>query len=68
MGAMTSADRHRRIDAAMCTGALLVEQCDIPAELTISEWRVACAAEQRAADAQRRLARGGLLRRALRRA
>jgi hypothetical protein len=64
---MTSADRHRRIDAAQCTGALLVEQCDIPTEMTISEWRVACAAEHRAAETQRRLARGGLLRRALRR-
>jgi hypothetical protein len=68
VGAMTSSTASRRIDAAHCTGALLVEQCDIPAEMTISEWRVACAAEERAAASQRRLARGGFLRRALRRA
>jgi hypothetical protein len=65
---MSSSDRHRRIDAAHCTGALLVEQCDIPAEMTISEWRTACAAEHRAAVAEQRRTRGGLLRRALRRA
>jgi hypothetical protein len=36
--------------------------------MTISEWRTACAAEHRAAVAEQRRTRGGLLRRALRRA
>ena len=56
----------RRVDAAHAAGAMLVEHCDIPADMTIGQWRAACAAERRAA----RDARGGLkvtLRRVLRR-
>ena len=29
----------RRVAAAQATGALLFEHCDIPADLTIGEWR-----------------------------
>lgn len=59
----------RRIDPARVAGALQVEHCDIPAELTLTEWRRQCGAEQRQAAtakaaARRRPLRG--LRRVLR--
>ena len=60
----------RSIDPSRVAGALLVEQCDIPAELTLGEWRRQCAEERRAAaDGARAARRGGFgrgLRRALR--
>ena len=49
-------------DAAKAAGAMQVEHCDIPAEMTISEWRSHCAAEQRAANEAGRSARGVLRR------
>ena len=56
----------RRFAAAHATGAMQIEHCDIPAEMTIGEWRKAAAAERRAArDGQAGLRR--TLRRALRR-
>ena len=55
-----------RFDATQAPGAILVEHCDIPDGMTISEWRTACAAERRAAHEAGRSERG-LLRRALRR-
>ena len=61
-----AADAHRRFDAAHAAGAMLVEHCDIPADMTIGQWRAVCAAERRAA----RTAQGGLrgtIRRVLRR-
>ena len=61
-----AADPHRHFTAASATGAMLVEHCDIPAELTIGEWRKACAAERRAARDSRPTLRNSL-RRALRR-
>ncbi|HEV3001645.1 MAG TPA: hypothetical protein VGW75_12970 [Solirubrobacteraceae bacterium] len=40
----------RRIDARSAPGALLVEHCDVPGDMTLGEWRRTCAAESRAAD------------------
>jgi len=68
---------HRRIDPTRAAGALHVEHCDIPAGMTLGEWRRQCGLERRAADAvaataaaQARSARtravGTSLRRALR--
>ena len=63
---MTSNAMSSRFDAAQAPGALLVEHCDIPVEMTIAEWRTVRAAQDRAErDACR--AERGLLRRALRR-
>ena len=50
-----------RIQAALATGAMQVEHCDIPEGLTLCEWRKA-----KAAQAQER--RRPLLRRVFRRA
>ena len=63
---MTSSATSSRFDASQATGAMLVEHCDIPAGMTIAEWRTVRAAEHRA---EREACRGdrGLLRRALRR-
>jgi hypothetical protein len=63
---MTSSATHLRFDATQAAGAILVEHCDIPDGMTISEWRTVRAAEQRAAREACRSERG-LLRRALRR-
>jgi hypothetical protein len=65
-----AADPPRRPNAAHATGAMQVEHCDIPAGMTIGEWRAAAAEERRAARAARRAAQRGVrgaLRRALRR-
>ena len=59
-------DTHRYFTAAEATGAMLVEHCDIPAGMTIDEWRAACAAERQAARESRPCLRN-TLRRALRR-
>jgi hypothetical protein len=34
----------RRLDAVRATGALHVEHCDVPEEMTLDEWRRCCAA------------------------
>ena len=47
--------------------SFVVEQCDIPAELTLAEWRRRCAAERRAAREAER-GSGGRVRRGVRRA
>ena len=59
----------RRIDPSRAAGALQVEHCDIPADMTLGEWRRQCTAEQRAAAEGERAGRrrfGLGLRRALR--
>ena len=61
-----STARQQQFNASQAAGALLVEHCDIPAELTIGEWRAVCAAERRAADEACEAGRGRL-RRVLRR-
>ena len=38
-----------RLDASQATGALQVEHCDVPPEMTLGEWRRHCAQERRAA-------------------
>ena len=54
----------RRLDAVRATGALHVEHCDVPADMTLGEWRRHCAAERQADLAT---GRGGAMRRGLRR-
>ena len=49
-----------RFDAARATGALRTEHCDIPAGMTLGEWRLACAADRRAAAPPRRSLLRGL--------
>ena len=63
----------RRIDPSRTAGALQVEHCDIPADLTLTEWRRECrlaAAEAaratREAHATQRRRVAGRLRRVLR--
>ena len=51
-----------RINAAAATGAMQVEHCDVPEDMTLCEWRRATA--RKAAEERRR----PLLRRVLRRA
>ena len=53
-----------RLDAATAPGALQIEHCDVPAEMTLGEWRRHCAAERRAAAQSERR---GAMRRGLRR-
>jgi hypothetical protein len=38
-------DRLLRVDAPRATGAMLVEHCDVPAGMTLAEWRRASRAE-----------------------
>ena len=59
-------DQSPKIDAARAHGAFLVVECDVPAEMTLGEWREQCAEERRASNAAKR--GGGRLRRVLRRA
>jgi hypothetical protein len=59
-------EQNPKLDPARAAGAFLVVECDVPAEMTLGEWRRHCAAEQR--DANAAAGRRGLLRRALRRA
>ena len=56
-----------RFDASQASGALLVEHCDIPAGMTIGEWRSVRAAERRASDEAARAAHGRIRRALLRR-
>ena len=53
-----------RLDASRAPGAIQVEHCDIPGDMTLSEWRRHCDAERRAAQPQ---GPGGPMRRGLRR-
>ena len=53
-----------RLDAVQAAGALQVEHCDVPLDMTLGEWRRHCAAERRAASAE---SQRGSLRRGLRR-
>jgi hypothetical protein len=57
-------ENPRRLDAVRAPGALHVEHCDIPGDMTLGEWRRRCVAERRAAEAQQP---GGAMRRGLRR-
>ena len=43
-------ENPRRLDARLAPGALLIEHCDVPADMTLGEWRRSCAADRRAAD------------------
>ena len=54
----------RRLHAALAPGAIQVEHCDVPLEMTLEEWRRHCAAERHEAKIAAR--RGGA-RRGLRR-
>lgn len=63
----------RRIDPARTAGALQTEHCDIPVDLTLTEWRRECRAAAAEAARASRESRGkhrrplaGGLRRALR--
>ena len=56
-----------RFNATQASGALLVEHCDIPAEMTIGEWRSVCAAERRASNEAARAAHGRIRRALMRR-
>jgi hypothetical protein len=60
-GAMT----ERRIEPARVTGALMTEHCDVPAGMTLADWRRETARERRAERAA--AGRPGPLRRLLRR-
>ena len=53
-----------RRPAVQAAGALHVEHCDIPVDMTIGEWRRSCAAERQIEVAPER---GGAVRRGLRR-
>ena len=53
-----------RLDPSSAPGAFQVEHCDVPAEMTLGEWRRHRAQERRAAAGQ---SHGGSLRRGLRR-
>ena len=54
----------RRLNAALLAGSVQVEHCDVPADMTLGEWRRHCAEERRAAEPA---PRGGPVRRGLRR-
>ncbi|HEV2062824.1 MAG TPA: hypothetical protein VGR12_08240 [Solirubrobacteraceae bacterium] len=41
-----------RVDASRAPGALQVEHCDVPPDMTLGEWRRRCAQERRAAAAE----------------
>ncbi|HEX8085217.1 MAG TPA: hypothetical protein VF529_13075 [Solirubrobacteraceae bacterium] len=56
-------ENPRRLVAIRATGAIQVEHCDVPAEMTLDEWRRHCAAER----SEAKLTRRGERRRALRR-
>jgi hypothetical protein len=55
-----------RFDPRHASGAMQIEQCDVPADMTLRQWRAAEKADRRAVrDAERGLARR--VRRALKR-
>jgi hypothetical protein len=39
-------ENPRRLDASRAPGAIQVEHCDVPVEMTLDEWRRHCAAER----------------------
>ena len=57
-------ENPRRLDASRAPGAIQVEHCDVPVDMTLDEWRRQCAAERH--EARSETARGGR-RRGLRR-
>jgi hypothetical protein len=59
-----AASHYSNFDPITAVGALQVEHCDIPMDMTVTEWRAARAASRRAADGDP--GRGRRLRRALR--
>ncbi|MDQ5808839.1 MAG: hypothetical protein M3320_09200 [Actinomycetota bacterium] len=52
-----------RLDASSAPGAIQVEHCDVPAHMTLDEWRRHCAAERHAAEQTARSGRRRGLRR-----
>ena len=42
-------ENPRRLDPSRASGAIHVEQCDVPVDMTLDEWRRHCAAERREA-------------------
>ncbi len=60
-------EQSNKIEAARASGAFLVVECDVPADMTLGEWRRHCAAEERRAAGPPAGMRGRL-RRVLRRA
>ena len=60
-------EHPRRLDVLRATGALHVEHCDVPGEMTLGEWRRQCATERRAEQSVVPAARPGRVRRSLRR-
>ncbi len=44
-------ENRPRVDARSAPGALQIEHCDVPAEMTLGEWRRSCATERREAEA-----------------
>ena len=59
------AEQPYRFEATRATGAFHVEECDVPAEMTLGEWRLHRAEERRACAAA--APRRGAVRRSLRR-
>ena len=53
-----------RLNASLAPGAIQVEHCDVPADMTLDEWRRHCAAERHEAKLA---ARAATRRRGLRR-
>ncbi len=53
-------ENPRRLDASHAPGAIQVEHCDVPGDMTLGEWRRQCAAERLA---ERGPARDGVGRR-----
>ena len=58
-------EHPRRLDPIRANGAMRVEECDVPGEMTLGEWRRHCATERRAGESTDR--RHGPMRRGLRR-
>ena len=54
-------EQNPKLDPARANGAFLVVECDVPAEMTLGEWRRHCAEQRRAAAGEQ--PRRGLLRR-----
>jgi hypothetical protein len=59
------AEQPYRFEACRATGAFHVEECDVPVDMTLGEWRLHCAEQRRACDAT--APRRGAVRRSLRR-
>ena len=57
-------ETSRRLNAALLAGAVQVEHCDVPLDMTLGEWRRHCAEQNRATpqDAEPGTKRRGLRR------